>query len=212
MTLDDLGPFATVLDVGGNVGLFAEACRRAWPLAALASFEPVPTLAEQNRRRADGRWWVEQAAVSSSSGPVALHVNLTQHEASTLHEPGSLRRERFGIDDRWETIEAQAITLDEFRTPSVPGRALLKVDVEGHELEVLRGAARTLAWIDVAIVEVTQDRGFVAGAPTPGRLDEELRKHGLCFAGVLGVQVDPTGAVVQFDGVWVRSYTRVAML
>lgn len=208
MTIDDLGPFAAVLDVGGNVGLFAEGCRRAWPHASITSFEPVPALAKENRKRAEGRWWVEQSAVSSVEGTGLLRVCLTQPTASTMHEPGAMRQERFGQADQWEEIMVPTVTLDSWWARRGPtGRTLLKIDVEGHELEVLRGARwllREASTIVTVILEVTQDAGFVTGQPTLPELEDELYGAGFEFAGVLGVQETAAGEVVQFDGVWRR--------
>lgn len=205
MIVDELGPFDVVLDVGGNVGLLAERFRGLWPAASITSFEPLEPLARSNEQRARGRWWVERCALSSRAGAATMRVCTNQHEASSLEPMGPVRQEVFGLRDELELVDVQLRTLDEF-LPLVErgGRALLKVDVEGHELEVLRGGQRLLELVDVAIVEVNQCEVF-AGNPPPDVIDAELRSHGLYFAGVAGVQLAPDGAqVVQFDGVWVR--------
>lgn len=205
MKVDDLGPFEHVLDVGGNVGEFAELCHVTWPAATVDSFEPIPGAANTNRKRSRGRWQVHELACSSSSGRATLRVCQNQHSASTMMEPGTLRRERFGIHDVFRPVQVETRRLDEFR-PLVDdgGRTLLKIDVEGHELEVLRGALHVLELVHVAIVEVNQEPDIFVGAPPPDAIDAELRDAGLYFVGVAGVQLDPRGEVVQFDGVWSR--------
>lgn len=204
--LGELGPFDSVLDVGGNVGEFAARARELWPSARVTSFEPLPGAAAVNRERADGRWWVEEVAVSSSSGRAVLRFCTNQHSASTMQHPGSTRRERFGIRDRFESVEVRTETLDELTRGAgvMTGRCLLKIDVEGHELEVLLGAGEVLELVHTVVVEVNQDPEIFLGSPAPAVVDDELRRHGLFFSGIAGVQLDPSAEVVQFDGVWSR--------
>lgn len=202
MRLDELGPFGCVLDVGGNVGDFAEQARELWPDASVTSFEPIAELADLNRERARGRWWVEQVAVSAEHGSAMLHVCRNQHSASTMQEPGSVRRERFRIADRFEDRIVRTVPLDDYLR-HVRGRLLVKVDVEGHEAMVLAGAGAVLDLAAVVIVECNQADVF-QGAPTPAELDWIMRGAALTFAGVLGSLADPSGELVQFDGVWMR--------
>jgi FkbM family methyltransferase len=199
-----LGPFDVVLDVGGNVGEWAGLARTLWPDSRLTSFEPVPFLAETNRTRAGGRWWVEPVALSTREGAAELRVCLNQHSASTMQQPGTLRRQAFGIVDRWDTIEVQCRPLDHYLRELPAGRLLVKVDVEGHEGAVLAGGPKVLDLADVVIVECQQSGEIFEGAATPAAVDELLGFSGLRFAGVLASLADPAGAVVQFDGIWVR--------
>lgn len=204
----ELGPFDLVLDVGGNVGAFAEQCWTAWPAATIVSFEPLPELVARNRRRAQGRWMVEPVALSSSAGAATLHECVSVPDASTLERPGSARRRLFGAVDEWRDVDVQLRTLDEYRH-LVPvdfdgRRVLLKLDVEGHELEVLRGGPSTLARVDVVVCEVSQCE-LVVGQVPASVLDAELRHAGLYFVGVAAVLLTPGGSrVAQFDAVWSR--------
>lgn len=204
--LERLGPFDSVLDVGGNVGDFAELARTLWPQATVTSFEPLPALAEANRKRAAGRWYVEPYAISREHGAATLRACLNQPSASTLQEPGTVRAERFGIADRWQELEVPTRPLDHYRE-LVNGRTLIKVDVEGHEGRVLEGAVAVLELLvlrSAMIVECQQSRDVFEGAPEPFAVDSWLRSHGLHFAGVLGALTDPQGELVQFDGLWLR--------
>lgn len=203
MTIDDFGPFDSVLDVGGNVGDFAEGCRQAWPACTITSFEPLPELAAINKKRAGGRWWVENAAIADREGPVTFRYCTNQHSASTIMQPGGLRRREFGIVDHFDEFETFALPLDNY-LHLVEGRTLLKVDVEGAEGLVLAGAEAVLREVDVVQLEVNQAPDIFVGSPPPQWVDDELRRHGLFLAGVLAVQTTPAGEVVQFDGVWSR--------
>lgn len=198
-----LGPFDSVLDVGGNVGQFAELSRELWPTAMLTSFEPIPALAAANEARARGRWVVEAVALGRDPGTAELSACLNQPSASTMLIPGPARRQRFGISDRWSIIEVQVRTLDQYRERA-PGRCLVKLDVEGFEGAAIWGGMELLSGLEpgsVVIAECNEPDVF-AGAPSPGQIDRTLRELGLFFHSVIGCLVDPRGEVVQFDGVW----------
>lgn len=198
------GPFDSILDVGGNVGDFAEWARLAWPDAWLTSFEPLPELAEVQFIRAAGRWAVEEVAVSDRRGTAVLQHCVNQHSASSLQPLGGVRREVFGIQDRLQPIEVQTAPLDDFLADAVEGSLLVKIDVEGHERQVLAGAARTLRRADAVLIEVQNDPGIFVGAASPGEIDRLLREAGLAFAGVASCFASPAGRVLQFDAVYLR--------
>lgn len=206
MTFDDLlgGPFDTVFDVGGNVGDFAENATKLWPTARVYSFEPVPTLAQANRQRSRGRWDTIELAVSDHSGRDEIHFCINQHSASTMQQPGSARREQFGIVDCFETVEVSAQRLDTF-SHYARGRLLVKIDVEGHEAEVIGGAGKTLSRANTVVCEVQQDPTIFEDAFNAAQIDNELALCGLRFAGILDAFKNPAGAVVQFDGIWRRN-------
>ena len=125
-------PYDSVFDVGGNVGDFAELARQTWPAARVTSFEPLPEIADVQRDRSNGRWWVEPVAISGGRGTVTMHRCDNQHTASTLQEPGTARAEHFGIRDKFTSVQVATAPLDDYLRHA-DGRLLVKIDVEGHE-------------------------------------------------------------------------------
>lgn len=123
-----------VCDVGANKGSYLYWMAR-WAGRAVA-FEPQPGLAAYLRSLVDGlpmrNVTVEQQGVSSRSGAFDLYVpSENSPEASLAPIEGAA------------TIRVPVTTLDEYFDPE-RRVALLKVDVEGLELEVFRGAERIL--------------------------------------------------------------------
>ena len=81
---------------------------------------------------------------------------------------------------------------------------LLKVDVQGYELEVLKGGARTLSSVEAIIAEVSFFR-FQAGMPVFHELVESLRRQGFVCYDVLSLSPRPLdGALAQADLLFVR--------
>jgi FkbM family methyltransferase len=199
-------PFDCVLDVGGNVGAFAELAVSAWPDASVCSFEPLPNIAQANRERSAGRWRTYEVAISEHPDTAPLRYCVNQHSASTMQAPGPARGLHFGIRDEFHTLTVETMPLDRFCPGDECERLLVKIDVEGHELHVLRGARRTLAKATTVICEVQQDATIFLGSPSPWMVDHELRRYGLQFVGLVDAFKSPRGDVLQFDGVWTRDF------
>lgn len=131
-----LGPEACCVDVGANVGAVLDDIVRMAPRGRHIAFEPLPQLAEALRAR-HPEVEVHQCALFDEPGELPfVHV---------LSNPGwsGLRARAYPRPERTETITVPVRTLDDVLDPGyVP--TLIKVDVEGAELQLLRGAARTL--------------------------------------------------------------------
>jgi FkbM family methyltransferase len=129
---------ADCVDVGANIGHILEAMVKGCPRGQHIAFEPIPRLADDLRRRFP-RVDVRQQAVADAPGRTAFTV-----------VPGRLTRSGISatldlsVDAAVEEIEAEVTTLDAAVAPGFQP-ALIKIDVEGGELEVLRGARRLLS-------------------------------------------------------------------
>jgi FkbM family methyltransferase len=139
-----------VIDVGANAGQFAYMAHVAWPRVPVHSFEPDPRVharleAVRTRFGITGR--SRAAAVGREAGEATLHVQADSVNSSLLahaHEP-----------DR-ERIAVPCVRLDdEFPAGAPPSRALLKVDTQGTELDVLRGSRALLPRCAGVLLEAT---------------------------------------------------------
>jgi FkbM family methyltransferase len=193
-----------VYDAGGNVGMFAQAMVTRWPRLELVSFEPQPECAAQNEARAAGRWQVVRTPLGSRDEELDFLANIGDSSASSFRHPGPVRGRDFGVVDRLERRRVRVRLLDELvaedRRP-----CFVKVDVEGFELEVLQGAARTLDRAVAVLVEVQNDPGCFEGSPSVSELVEWLDTHRRAFrlARILDVLCAPeTGRPLQWDGLF----------
>jgi FkbM family methyltransferase len=135
------GKVSVVFDVGANIGQSAEQFRLSYPNARILCFEPVSTTFQELNRRAANWRQVEtyQLAFGSMSGPKAIHIN--SDPLSTVNSFVSAFDGGLGGK---ETVQVQ--TLDAFcRNNNIEDIDLIKIDVEGYEIEVLRGAERMLS-------------------------------------------------------------------
>jgi FkbM family methyltransferase len=133
-----LAPDANAIDVGAHTGDVLGHLLRVAPRGRHIGFEPLPHLAEALRRRHPGVD-VRAVALSDAPGTAAFTHVLDRPGWSGLKE----RPTPDGAAARTETIDVATERLDDALPDSyVP--ALIKIDVEGAELQVLAGATRTL--------------------------------------------------------------------
>lgn len=162
--LDTAGPGA-VLDIGANVGLYA-ALAAAVTDREVVAFEPLPALAEVAERfcaENDLEFRVESMALGRETGTATLYVSDSSDSSNSLAA---------GFRESSRQIEVPVATLDDYveRSGAVP--AVIKIDTETTEPDVILGAARTLRehrpWV---LCEVLAGR-------VEKRLTEALAPHG----------------------------------
>jgi FkbM family methyltransferase len=132
------GTPGVLFDVGANNGLFSAAYCLAHPLNRAVAFEPSPPLVERIRQMArlngiEDRLEVVAKAVGDSSGELQLKL---------ARRGGFVQVESFAgtAQNEWESVTIAATTLD-LESAGGYRPTILKIDVEGYESEVLRGAA-----------------------------------------------------------------------
>jgi FkbM family methyltransferase len=129
---------SSCVDIGANWGGVTAHMVRMAPRGRHQAFEPLPHLAAELRRRYPGVT-VHEAAASDEAGEAEFH-----HVVDDAGYSGLRRRTYARPDVRVERIRVRTCRLDDVLDPAVP-IAFVKVDVEGAELQVLRGARETLA-------------------------------------------------------------------
>lgn len=199
--------FRTVIDVGGHTGQFALFARERFPGARILVVEPLE----------DGRRAIEAVlgesvevlpyAAGAEAGTAELHVSAASDSSSLLpitenytsawagtHEVGTVSVEVRPLDD--------ALAVDD-----LPGPLLLKIDVQGGEGDVLRGARRLLERVDEVYVEVSFVE-FYDGQVLADEVVELMRAAGLRLTGVYGVAHDRSGRTLQADLLFAREAVR----
>jgi FkbM family methyltransferase len=127
---------ASCVDVGANIGAVLRDIVRVAPRGRHVAYEPLPEHAARLAREFP-QVDVRNAAVSDHAGEATFHRVRGRDTRS------SLSRLDFG-DDELEPFPVRLEALDD-ALPADLAPALIKIDVEGAEEQVLRGAAETLA-------------------------------------------------------------------
>lgn len=171
----------TLFDVGANRGDFTAAMLAEFPGASVHAIEANPYLVAPLEGRFHGapvRVW--HRALQEREGSVELEVHADSGTSSLFPRSTSTRR-YFHRDDRVvEKVSVPAATLDGLaREAGIDSIALLKLDTQGAEVSILRGARALLA---AAAIDVVYTEFFVVphyqGAATLREIWEAFHEHG----------------------------------
>jgi FkbM family methyltransferase len=181
----------TVIDVGVHRG--TPELYRAFPEAAFLLVDPRPEAREAlNGPDAPARAQFRQVALGAAPGRMTLAIPETPRgadgaRASLTRPVGHMARRITGYLE----TEVEVTTLD-LLAAGIGGRLGLKIDVEGHEADVLRGAAGTLPRCDFVILELSLTPRFAQTSP-PSTLFALLGAAGLELRDVLRSTGDGRG-------------------
>jgi FkbM family methyltransferase len=137
---------AFIFDIGASNGQWTQACRDIFPQARYLLVDPLEAnrMALAAMAQSDARisvWW---GAVGAAPGRLEIFEHGDQSSLlQSTDFPGTPR-----------SVEVR--TLDDlFESAGSPFPVLLKADVQGYEMEVLRGAERCLKSAEALILEVS---------------------------------------------------------
>jgi FkbM family methyltransferase len=187
----------TFIDVGANVGMFTMIASRCVGRAGrVVAFEP------SGREFARLRYHIDhnrldniealQMAAGGREGTAVLRV------ADALHAGLNTIEERFMYTDVREAYreKVQVVTIDDVVSRlSISKVAVIKVDVEGAEADVIAGAAQTIARDRPALILEIASAALAPGHGGRSSIESLLRSHGYSF-----VAVDGDAAVVRRVG------------
>lgn len=197
----------TLIDVGAHVGDFTDCALAYQPWLAVHAFEPIPEAFQAlvQRLGAYPGFRGNQVALGRVPGQRRFHVSRYAGASSFFDLGQELLDGVHGLDYSLErlievTVEKLETYCDIRRIRSI---RLLKLDVQGAELEVLEGAGAILDRTDYVYTEA-QFRELYRGAP---RFEETFRcLHGrgfelLCMA---SFRVDDAGELMECDMIFRR--------
>ena len=167
-----------IIDVGANRGQFSLACRFALPGIPIIAFEPIPAEAA-TYRKVHGRIpyiTLVESALGETTGRATLHLSKSA-DSSSLLPIGRRQTELYQNTAEVGTIEVPVQRLDELSAHWPQSkRQLLKLDVQGFELNVLRGAVGVLprcAYVYAECSEVALYEGQALRAEVESFLGEQ---------------------------------------
>ena len=156
---------AAILDIGAFEGEYALAARRANAATDIYAFEPNPQSAKLLRSTLEQhRIHVVEAAVSDKDGRLPFLFSAAESQIAPT-TPSS--------NGGGEIRPVAAIKLDTWVATNRVVPSLMKIDVEGAEVNILRGARRILdEWRPIVLCEVLTDS---AGAEVEKELPDHYR-------------------------------------
>lgn len=202
---------ATVVDIGANRGQFSLAVKRWAPGALLIAFEPLGSPAARFRKifQGDARVLLHQVAIGPESGEATIHVSAADDSSSLLPISSVQKRLFPGTGEvRTETVRVGKLS-DYIAAEEVVSPALLKLDVQGFELEALRGCEDLLECFACVYVECSFVELY-SGQALADDVIPWLRERGFRLRGVYNISYDKNGKAIQGDFLFVHPNKRPA--
>jgi FkbM family methyltransferase len=199
--------FSTVVDIGANKGQFTLAVRRWASKARVIAFEPLSEAAAvfRNVFEGDSKVTLHQVAIGSRAGEAAIHVSKAD-DSSSLLPIASLQTELFPgtVEIGTETIKVGR--LSEFLSAKdITSPALLKLDVQGYELEALQGCSDLIPCFDTILVECSFMELY-EGQAFAHNIIQFLDEHGFALRNVYNLDYNRAGEAIQGDFVFTRQF------
>ncbi|MDF2379965.1 FkbM family methyltransferase [Nostoc ellipsosporum NOK] len=161
----------TVIDAGAFWGSFTvQAAKFAGPEGHVIAFEPDPASAAKLR---------ENIAANGLNNVTVIEKGLWSEETTLYFQPGKELASRFVSeqDKKPDTISIPVTSIDAvMQNMEVKGNLFIKMNIEGGEMEALKGASQTIARYKPYCAIRTDH--FVDGEQTFGRVEKQLRDYG----------------------------------
>ncbi len=164
---------------------------RSFPNARFVLIDPQEDCAERVRTKGHLQDFHFHAAALGANAGVAT-LNIPYSESKQEHAMASLKVRTDKLAQsfvRQKAVEVPVKPLDEIAV-AYPGRAGLKLDTEGFELEAIAGAAETLKRCEFVILEMSVSPRF-EGVGVPSALVSHLADAGLQLRDVLNIGAGP---------------------
>lgn len=145
-----------IYDIGANVGTWTLLAKAVYPAATLHCFEPLFGHLEKFRQATAALSGVtpHQVCLGSAAGEAKLRV-LDFSDASSLLPISGEGKKRWNLQEAGqEAVKVERLD-DWVVGHDLPAPDLLKIDVQGYELEVLKGAETCLSRAKAVLAEVS---------------------------------------------------------
>jgi FkbM family methyltransferase len=193
-------PCATIVDVGANRGQFSLVCRQVQPSCRIIAFEPLATAAAVFKRvfNGDSQTRLVESAIGTEDGKATMHVS-NREDSSSLLPIGTGQSEVFPETAESHQLEVVVAPLSKLLSADEIARpAMLKIDVQGFEREVLAGSLPLLRSFDHIYVECSFVELYI-GQALITEIVTLLDEQGFSLSGIYNVHSDRDGRAIQAD-------------
>jgi FkbM family methyltransferase len=196
----------TVIDVGAYSGEFASAIHAVLPAAHIYAFEPLEDCHRRLRERLGGNGSLEAfpVAVGERCGTIDFWRSSFLKSSSAL-PMSKLHQTAFPWSAKNDRITVRLETLDHcIGERDLSSKVFLKIDVQGYEDRVLKGASQVLKRVDYVLVEVSF-RPLYEEQAKFHEIYDILLGSGFSYAGNMEQTLSPQdGSILQADALFVR--------
>ncbi len=195
-----------VLDAGASHGRISRRFMRMFPDSTVYAFEPQPLYRQRLQDFADSEPRFRPYFVALSNKPGDMLLQITQSPGTTSLFPPGERMKALYPDQTAakETTEVEVVTIDDWaRATSISQIELMKFDIQGGELNALRGASQLLQTTLLVYIEVFFNPLYVGGSIF-SEIDMYLHDNGFVLYNFYKPRSDDNGMLIQADAIYVH--------
>jgi FkbM family methyltransferase len=190
----------TIIDIGANRGQFALACIGKVPLVKIHSFEPLQSASDFFEAVFTGEKDVKLYKSAIGEYEKTQLINLSaKDDSSSLLPIGQNQITQFPGTQSIGQIKVNVAPLSKFLNGhDIESTAMLKIDVQGYELQVLKGCEDMLKYFQWVYCECSYMELYLGQALAP-EIISWLYKHNFVLVGVYNSHYDKDGVAIQSD-------------
>ncbi len=142
-------PSDLIMDIGANTGIYTILSAMKCTNGKVYCFEPNPVNLQRLKLNISinklKNTFISESAVGSQSGTTTLSVHANGSISDTSSVLSSFSKSSYGGKIAWQEITTNQLSIDDFVTSEeLPQIHAIKIDVEGYEIEVLKGMTKTI--------------------------------------------------------------------
>ena len=198
----------TILDVGANAGQYAKLMRKIGYSGEIISFEPLSKAYSelQNEIGNDKHWVAKNLGLGDFDGEADINISQNSVSSSLL----SIKAEHLTVAPQSKYIARETVQIKKldsvFSGLHINNKPVfLKIDAQGFESRILRGASESLAKITGIQVEMSLAQLY-EGEMTFEEIKKMIESEGFELYSVEpGFYNKQTGQLLQIDGIFFRN-------
>ena len=151
----------TLIDIGSNKGQFIILCQKFFPNLTVYSFEPIKEILERQKKFLNFKKNIYFFNFEIGNKNKTLKFFITQRKDSSSFLTVNKHKNYNKNYSIYERRNIRIKKLDEIlKNKKLANPILIKIDVQGYELEVLKGSKKILSRIDYLLLEVSKSRMY----------------------------------------------------
>lgn len=191
-----------IVDGGAHGGGIIDTCLRRYHSPTIHAFEPNPSLVKILKKKYSNnkKVFIHENALGAKNKIVSFNI-LNYSGSSSIMRPSKILKFYHGEKmDIEQTVQVQQVRLDKVLDGEID---VLKLDLQGYELEALKGSEQLLQTIKIITAEI-EFVPLYEGQPLFSDIDLFLRQNGFKLLNLYDLWTHPDGQLTAGDAIYLN--------